>query len=66
MKDTLLNNLTERQKLILKLTADGFTEAEIAQRLGIGPKTFECHKQLLRQKIRAAGASELTRMAAPN
>ena len=66
MRDTLLTNLTERQKLILKLMADDLTEAEIAQKLGIRPKTLEFHKLLIRQKIREAGASDLARFAAPN
>ena len=66
MKDTLLTNLTERQKQILKLIADNHTDEEIARTLRMNPRTFEYHKKLLRQTIRAAGASELTGRAAPN
>ena len=48
--ESLMANLSERQKLILKLMADNLTEAEIAQKLRMRPKTLEFHKQLLRQK----------------
>lgn len=66
MNGTLLTNLTERQKLILKLIADNFTDEEIAQKLRMSPRTFEYHKKLLRQTIREAGASDLGRIATQN
>ena len=55
MRESLIANLTDRQKLILKLMADNLTEAEIAEKLRMSPKTLEFHKQLIRQKIKEAG-----------
>jgi DNA-binding CsgD family transcriptional regulator len=59
-------SLTERQKQILQLIANDFTSKEMAERLGISPKTVDFHKQVLRQKLGNLGNAGLVRLAIRN
>jgi DNA-binding NarL/FixJ family response regulator len=43
--------LTSRQLEILLLLAEGFTNAEIAQRMSISPKTAEHHVAAVLEKL---------------
>jgi DNA-binding NarL/FixJ family response regulator len=43
--------LTVRQREILRGVAEGFTTKQIAQRLGISPKTVEAHRALLMERL---------------
>ena len=47
-------NLSPRQKEVLALLAEGFTDDEIGERLGISPRTAKAHTDVLRQKLRVA------------
>lgn len=47
--------LTNREKEILKMVAEGFTNREIAFRLGISVYTVETHLRIIYAKIRARG-----------
>jgi len=44
-------SLTLRQKEVLSLIADGLTNAEIAQSLGISPKTVDKHRAAIMEKL---------------
>ena len=46
-----LQSLTARETEVLKLMADALTNAEIAERLYISPKTVETHVQQVRRKL---------------
>jgi DNA-binding CsgD family transcriptional regulator len=43
--------LTERQLQIVKLIADGCSNEEVGERLGISPRTAKAHCDALRQKL---------------
>jgi DNA-binding NarL/FixJ family response regulator len=55
--------LTERQRQVLRLIAEGRASKEIAAALGISVKTVEFHKSALFQKLRIRTTAELTRYA---
>jgi DNA-binding CsgD family transcriptional regulator len=43
--------LTERQKQVVELIADGCSNEEVGERLGISPRTAKAHCDVLRQKL---------------
>ncbi len=43
--------LTERQRQVVTLIAQGCSNVEIAERLGISPRTAKAHCDVLRQKL---------------
>jgi len=55
--------LTEREREILKLLAEGFSAAEIAEMLVITPKTVEGHKTNLMAKLGIHNRIELVKYA---
>lgn len=55
--------LTPREKEILKLIADGYTNKEIAERLVVSPSTIHSHRTNLMQKINLNTRHELVRYA---
>jgi DNA-binding CsgD family transcriptional regulator len=55
--------LSEREREILKLTAEGTRTKEIAARLHISPKTVEAHRTHLMTKLGCGSMVELTRYA---
>ena len=44
--------LTERQRQVVTLIAQGCSNVEIAERLGISPRTVKAHSDALRTKLR--------------
>jgi DNA-binding NarL/FixJ family response regulator len=46
-----VDELTPREREVLKLIASGATTKEIANRLGISPKTAQAHRENLKQKL---------------
>ena len=44
--------LTERQRQVVQLIAQGYSNVEIAERLGISPRTVKAHSDALRTKLR--------------
>ena len=46
-----LETLSQREREILKLVADGKTSREIAERLSISPKTVDTYRSRLMSKI---------------
>jgi len=59
----LEENLTAREEEILRLLAQGLRLAEIAERLGISPKTVESHLEHLKEKLRCKSVPELRALA---
>lgn len=62
-KLTTWQSTTPRERQILKLIAEGYTNNEIADMLFISVKTVETHRSNLMKKIGAHNASELTAYA---
>ncbi len=46
--------LTERQRQVVRLIAEGCSNLEIAERLGISPRTVKAHSDALRTKLRVS------------
>ena len=59
----LLSSLSDREREVLALTAEGFTAPEIGERLGIGPATVDTYRQRLMTKLGLHHRSELVRFA---
>jgi DNA-binding NarL/FixJ family response regulator len=55
--------LTAREREILHLSAEGRTSAELAERLGISPRTAETHRSNLMRKMGFRGKADLIRYA---
>jgi two-component system response regulator NreC len=55
--------LTPRQREVLQLAAEGKTNAEIAARLNISPRTVENHRTALMQRLGLRNQTELIRHA---
>lgn len=54
---------TPREREVLKLVWTGFSNREIAQRLGISSRTIEAHRASLMKKLRVANTAQLVRIA---
>jgi two-component system, NarL family, response regulator NreC len=55
--------LTTREREVFHLTAEGLTNNEIAERLGISVRTAETHRSHLMQKLDIHNQADLTRFA---
>lgn len=55
--------LTAREREILRLLAEGLRTREVADRLGIKPKTVETHRASLVRKLHLRGLADLVRYA---
>ncbi len=55
--------LTKREKEVLKLIADGFTNQEIADKLFISPLTVDSHRKNLITKLEARNSASLIKKA---
>lgn len=55
--------LTEREREVLKLTAEGYTNREIAERLVLSPKTVDTYRERIMEKLGLSRRSELVRYA---
>lgn len=62
-KDGSEVELTEREKEVLRLVAEGLTNAEIARRLFISVKTVQAHRANLMQKLGLHDRVELVKYA---
>jgi DNA-binding NarL/FixJ family response regulator len=58
-----LTQLTEREREVLALIAEGLSSKEIAARLGHSPKTAETHRASLMRKLGVHKTSALVRIA---
>lgn len=55
--------LTKRERDVLRLVAQGHSNAEIAARLGISPKTVDTHRTHVMDKLGVHSRADLTRYA---
>jgi DNA-binding CsgD family transcriptional regulator len=55
--------LTEREREVLKLIAQGSTSKEIGKELGISSKTAEAHRNNIKKKLHANTIAELVQCA---
>lgn len=60
---TLLNSLTEREREVMLLAIDGFSNKEIARRLDISHRTVEIHKSKIMHKTGAINLLDLAAIA---
>ncbi len=58
-----LGTLSERQREVLQLLAEGRSTKEIAERLHVSPKTVETHRKRIMDKLRLFTLPELTKFA---
>jgi DNA-binding NarL/FixJ family response regulator len=61
--DPELDQLTLREREVLRLIARGYLYKEIAMRLGISPKTVEAHVRAVLRKLQLSSRHELSRWA---
>jgi DNA-binding CsgD family transcriptional regulator len=45
---------TERQRQVVRLIAAGCSNAEVAEQLGVSPRTAKAHSDVLRMKLRVS------------
>ncbi len=57
------NDLTEREREILKLVAEGYTNNQIAEKLVISPKTVDTHRTHVMDKLNLHSRAELVKFA---
>src|SRR5690348_1710016 len=57
------SGLTEREREILKLVAEGLTNNQIAERLFISPKTVDTHRTHIMDKLNLHSRAELVKYA---
>ena len=62
-EDPELDQLTSREREVLQHIARGYMYKEIAQRLGISPKTVEAHVSAVLRKLQLSSRHELSRWA---
>jgi DNA-binding NarL/FixJ family response regulator len=62
--DADLDQLTPREREVLRHIARGYLYKEIAQRLGISVKTVEAHVSAVLRKLQLSTRHELSRWAA--
>ena len=55
--------LTDREREILQLTAEGHTSQQIAEKLSISPRTAELHRQNMMKKLALHNQTEVIRYA---
>ncbi|WP_373069333.1 response regulator [Gemmatimonas sp.] len=55
--------LTDREQVVLKMVAEGFTAPEIGERLTISPKTVDTYKQRIGEKLGIAHRSDYVKFA---
>jgi len=59
----IYETLTNREREVLQLTAEGHTSAQIAEKLFISPRTAETHRANLFKKLNLHSQAELIRFA---
>jgi FixJ family two-component response regulator len=55
--------LSERQRQVMDLAVQGFSNKEIAARLGISPRTVEHYRESAMERMQASRLAELVYMA---
>ncbi len=62
-EDDLHHTLTDREREVLYLAAEGHTNAEIGDKLGISARTVETHRSNLMRKLHLRDLTDLVRYA---
>jgi two-component system response regulator NreC len=62
-EDDPLQKLTERERDVLTMTAEGYSSSEIGEKLFISPKTVDTYRSRIMQKLELHHRSELVRFA---
>ena len=60
---TRFEKLTERERDVLRLTAQGFSAPEIGEKLFISPKTVDTYKQRIQDKLGLSHRHEYVQLA---
>lgn len=60
---TVQDRLTPREREVLRLIALGHTSVEIAEKLGLSPRTIETHRARIHRKLGLGTRAELVRYA---
>ena len=55
--------LSDRERQLLSLVAEGLSNREIAEQIGVSPKTIESQRANMMRKMGAAGLPQIIRMA---
>ncbi|VFQ45976.1 response regulator [Desulfoluna butyratoxydans] len=58
-----LDKLSDREREVLQLIAEGHANRDIAEQLFISPKTVEAHRANIQRKLKISGTAELTKYA---
>lgn len=66
MSNNELSKLTDREREVLKLIAEGNTSKEIAKALAISYKTIDAHRENIKRKTDIDSIAGLTRLAVRN
>ena len=61
--DAALSGLTRREREVLRLVAEGYSSRQIADSLGVSPKTIETHRARMMSKLGIHKSSRLVRFA---
>jgi DNA-binding NarL/FixJ family response regulator len=56
-------NLTNQERAVLQMIAEGLSSKEMAERLGVAPKTVDNHRAHLMEKLDMHNVAKLTRYA---
>lgn len=62
-EDDPLEKLTNREREVLAMTAEGFSSSEIGAKLFISPKTVDTYRSRIMEKLKLNHRSELVRFA---
>ena len=62
-RDARLAKLTQREREILDLVAEGLSTKEIARALDVSPRTVETHRAHIAEKLGASSVAEMVRFA---
>ncbi len=62
-RNSSIDRLTSREHEVLQLIADGFTNTEIAEKMGVSKKTIEKHRTRLMAKLDVHDLAGLLRLA---
>ena len=60
---SLFEKLTDRERVVLRLVAEGYTAPDIGERLAISPKTVDTYKQRIHEKAGLGARYDYVRFA---
>jgi RNA polymerase sigma factor (sigma-70 family) len=60
---SLILQLTDRERSVIRLVLDGYTNPQISERLHIALRTVKVHRQHAMEKLGVSNLVELTRLA---